>query len=352
VEECRVYDEVLYQVDADIATLVNRVELSDVELQERAHLQEWILAHPVILGPGVEIITSEFDRWQTSAGDPVLDRLDILAVDPTGRIVVAELKRGIAPHTVHMQALNYAAMVSRLTPEDIAELYSVTRNRGGQDVDVDSALTILTTEKLLTAESIRSPRIVLVASDFPPPVTATVVWLNEQGVDISLIRFRSYRLGDGQLVVSFSRLFPVPDVEEFTIGRRTDQPAAAVITPGPPWDEPALRRLAAQANAPTLTLLDLCAAEEASTVTIRDVAERAGCSDASVRAGLAGLTRSLKHPKYGYAQTTWPMTVTVLPGGLASYHMDPDLAAIWRTIRPMPNLAGESDGTQNTQHGA
>ena len=102
----------------------------------------------------------------TSAGDPVLDRLDILAVDPTGRIVVAELKRGIAPHTVHMQALNYAAMVSRLTPQDIAELYSVTRNRGGQDVDADSALTILTTEKLLTAESIRRPRIVLVASDF------------------------------------------------------------------------------------------------------------------------------------------------------------------------------------------
>jgi hypothetical protein len=137
--------------------------------------------------PGAEIITSEFDRWQTSAGDPVLDRLDILAVDPTGRIVVAELKRGIAPHTVHMQALNYAAMVSRLTPQDIAELYSVTRSRGGQDVDADSALTILTTEKLLTAESIRSPRIVLVASDFPPPVTATVVWLNEQGADISLI---------------------------------------------------------------------------------------------------------------------------------------------------------------------
>jgi RecB family endonuclease NucS len=109
-----VYDEVLFEVDANEATLVDRVELSDVELQERAHLQEWILAHPAILGPGVEIIASEFDRWQTSAGDPVLDRLDILAVDPAGRIVVAELKRGIAPHAVHMQALNYAAMVSRL----------------------------------------------------------------------------------------------------------------------------------------------------------------------------------------------------------------------------------------------
>jgi hypothetical protein len=343
VEGC-VYDEVLFRVDADQATLVDRVELSDVELQERAHLQEWILAHPAILGPGVEIITSEFDRWQTSAGDPVLDRLDVLAVDPTGRIVVAELKRGIAPHAVHMQALNYAAMVSRLTALDIAELYSVTRSRRGQDVDADSALTILTTEKLLTAESIRSPRIVLVASEFPPSVTATVVWLNEQGVDISLIRFRSYLLGDGQLVVSFSRLYPVPDVEEFTIGRRADQPAPAASTPGPPWDESAPRRLATQANAPTLTLLDLCAAEEASPVTIRDVAQQAGCTDASVRAGLAGLSMRLKNPKYGYAQTTWPMGVTWLPGGFASYHMHPDLAAIWRAIRQVPEVPAPDEG--------
>jgi hypothetical protein len=82
------------------------------------------------------------------------------------------------------------------------------------------------------------------------------------------------------------------------------------------------------------------------------VAEQAGCSDASVRAGLAGLTRSLKHPKYGYAQTTWPMTVTVLPGGLASYHMDADLAAIWRTIRQVPDLADRNECAQNTQNGA
>jgi RecB family endonuclease NucS len=122
-----VYDEMLFIVDADKATPVDRVDLSDLELRERAHLQEWILANPAVLGPGVEIVTSEYDRWQTAEGDPVLDRLDILGIDPDGRIVVAELKRGMAPHTVHMQAINYAAMVSRLTPDDVAELYSAAR---------------------------------------------------------------------------------------------------------------------------------------------------------------------------------------------------------------------------------
>jgi hypothetical protein len=75
-------------------------------------------------------------------------------------------------------------------------------------MDAASALTILTTERLLTVESIRRPRIVLVASDFPASVTSAVVWLNEQSVDISLIRYRPYGLADGQLVVSFTRLYP------------------------------------------------------------------------------------------------------------------------------------------------
>ncbi len=170
-----VYDEMLLTVNADKATPVDRVDLSELDLREREHLQEWILANPAVLGPDVEIITSEYDRWQTSGGAPVLDRLDILAIDPDGRIVVAELKRGVAPHTVHMQAINYAAMVSRLAPEDIAELYAATHRRAGEDKDTASALTVLTTERLLTAESIRRPRIVLVASDFPASVTSAVV---------------------------------------------------------------------------------------------------------------------------------------------------------------------------------
>lgn len=60
------------------------------------------------------------------------------------------------------------------------------------------------------------------ASSRPPSVTSAVVWLNEQGVDMSLIRYRCFQLNNGQLVVTFSKLFPVPDVEEFTIGKSPD----------------------------------------------------------------------------------------------------------------------------------
>jgi hypothetical protein len=43
-------------------------------------------------------------------------------------LIVAELKREVAPHTIHMQAVNYAAMVSRLTPDDIAQIQGVCQS--------------------------------------------------------------------------------------------------------------------------------------------------------------------------------------------------------------------------------
>jgi len=91
----------------------------------------------------------------------------------------------MAPHTIHMQAVNYAAMVSRLTPDDVAEMYAAHQTSRGHQMDSSSALTELTTLKLVTPKTVRRPRIVLVASDFSASVTNSVVWLREQGVDIS-----------------------------------------------------------------------------------------------------------------------------------------------------------------------
>lgn len=333
------YDEVLFSVSEETAQQVGRVDLADLNLQERKHLQEWVLANPAILGPGVEIITSEFDRWQTSEGAPVADRLDVLAIGGDGRLIVVELKRGAAPHTIHMQAVNYAAMVSRLQPEDVADLLAISRSRMGQQTSRDSALTFLETEKLMTLEGIRKPRIVLIASDFPPSVTASVVWLNEQRVDISLIRFRAYRVADKTLV-SFSRLYPVPDVEEFTIGRRTDVVGSVDDgDSGAPWDEGAFRRLREQGNAATLAMLDLAAAEDAVPFGVKEIASTAGISEASVRGQLAGLTMRLKNPKYGFAQTSSPVDVNWLAGGVASYTMDPQLAAMWRSVNGSEDAA-------------
>lgn len=306
------FDEFLLEIwDDKQSRQVETTNLPSLGLKEREHLQEWVLAHPEMLGPGVAVVTSEFDKWQAASGEPVADRLDVLGLDREGRLVVVELKRDLAPHTVHMQAVNYAAMVSRLTMQDVAELWVAWHSKGGPQLDVESVKADLETNWLLTADSIKSPKIVLVAAAFPASVTASVVWLNEQGVAIDLIRFRPYRLDDGRVLVNFSRTFPVPSVEEFTIGRRQAGAASPVepAGPGAPWDLESLRRLSQQGNDATLAMLDLCAADEANGVSVADIVEQASITYGQVRGQLAGLTMRLKNPNYGFSQTAWPVDI-------------------------------------------
>ena len=240
------FEELLLSVDGSASQAVVQVGLDSLGLREREHLQEWVIAHPSILGPGVRIITTEFDKWESSEGTQVRDRLDVLGVGPDGRPVVVELKRGSAPATIHMQALNYAAMVSRLGVQDLAELLVEHAVRRGEVRQVEAALAELETQFLVTDDTIRNPRVVLIAGSFPASATATVVWLNERGVDVTLIRFRAYIPVSGQNpLVSFSKLFPVPTVEEFTIGRSGLRPSE-VFSDQPedvPWDAEAILRV-------------------------------------------------------------------------------------------------------------
>ncbi|MFJ3662615.1 hypothetical protein ACIPPM_19395 [Streptomyces sp. NPDC090119] len=87
----------LFTVTGETAKPISRTGLAAESLLERQHLQEWVIAHPQVLGESVLVITAEYDRWADTDGVPARDRLDILGLDATGRLVVVELKRGTAP---------------------------------------------------------------------------------------------------------------------------------------------------------------------------------------------------------------------------------------------------------------
>jgi hypothetical protein len=183
-------DEHVFTAAGAQATPATPITLAEAGLTERQHLQEWVIAHPEMLGAGVMIVTLEFDQWRSSTGGQERDRLDILGLDRNGRLVVAELKRDTAPDTVAMQALKYAAMASRFTPEALAtqhERYLVAR--GGTTTSQQEALEALEAHSTygLLPENLAKPRIVLLASSIPPVVTATTVWLTEMSLDISLM---------------------------------------------------------------------------------------------------------------------------------------------------------------------
>ncbi|MCB0960864.1 MAG: MGMT family protein [Acidimicrobiales bacterium] len=218
--------ERVYTVEGSVATPADEISLADAGLKERDDLQEWVIAHPEILGPDVLILTFEFDRWQASSGSRQLDRFDVLGLDPDGRLVIAELKRDKAPDTVEMQAIKYAALVSRFTPDDLVEIHAAFMARNGGAPDLDIALQRIQDHAgELDPEMLQEPRIVLVAGSFPPIVTSTVHWLKRMGIDVTLQTVNAYRVFDGKTVVTVSQLYPLPELEDLLVSPRRAQEA-------------------------------------------------------------------------------------------------------------------------------
>jgi RecB family endonuclease NucS len=72
----------------DKAEKIPAGKFTDLNIWERKHIEQWVDDNPEILGEELLILTSEFDRFVKSS-----DRLDVLALDRVGNLVVIELKR-------------------------------------------------------------------------------------------------------------------------------------------------------------------------------------------------------------------------------------------------------------------
>jgi hypothetical protein len=60
--------ERVFTVTGSAASPAQPISLAEAGLRERSDLQEWVVAHPEILGDGVLVVTFEFDRWQAFSG--------------------------------------------------------------------------------------------------------------------------------------------------------------------------------------------------------------------------------------------------------------------------------------------
>ena len=79
---------------------MTEVEFAQLGFQERRDIQEWVADNPGILGEDLLIIGKEFSGF-----DRTNARLDLLAVDQDGKLVVIELKRDDTGTDAHWQAI-------------------------------------------------------------------------------------------------------------------------------------------------------------------------------------------------------------------------------------------------------
>ena len=97
---------------------IKNISFKEVGLKERNDLQEWIANNPIILGEELLIIQKEFDGFNDTN-----ERLDLLALDKLGNLVIIENKLDDSGKNVVWQAIKYAGYCSSLNKEDIKSIF-------------------------------------------------------------------------------------------------------------------------------------------------------------------------------------------------------------------------------------
>ena len=100
------------------AISLERITFHDLNFEERPHLQEWIAKNTEILGEPLLIIQKEFSDWSDTN-----ERLDLLALDERGNLVIIENKLDDSGRDVVWQALKYVSYCATLTKAEICEMY-------------------------------------------------------------------------------------------------------------------------------------------------------------------------------------------------------------------------------------
>lgn len=210
--------KVMILVVNDNLTIVEKIDPSSfmgLNIWERKHIQEWIRQAPEILGEELLVVSIEFDRFQNSN-----DRLDVLAIDRQGNLVVVELKRDPFSGYADLQAIRYAAMVSSMTIDKLLPYYSNYQKKY-LNIDNPSNETSKTNiQEFVNKDNFQElsikPRIILCSEDFSQEITTTVLWLNQNGLDISCIKIKPHSIGD-KIVIVPSKIIPLQEAKQYLI---------------------------------------------------------------------------------------------------------------------------------------
>ena len=205
----------MYLIDREENQALSVVKKTFFELgfKEREHLQEWICNNPSILGEELLIVQKEFSGFADTS-----ERLDLLALDRNGNLVLIENKLDDSGRDVTWQALKYAAYCSTLTTDEIVGIYQEYLKMLGDDCDAKEKIeTFIDFNHFDDAKLNKNNlRIILVAANFRKEVTATVMWLMKYGIDLKCIKVVPYQ-HNNMVFMSTEQIIPVPDAEEYMI---------------------------------------------------------------------------------------------------------------------------------------
>ena len=207
----------MFRINHASNRIVKLAEVSFAALgfTERNHLQEWLANQPDALGEELLIIQKEFDGF-----DDTRERLDLLAIDKSGNLVIIENKLDDSGRDVVWQALKYASYCSTLSKSQIAEIFQKYLDKSGPGQDAKALICDFLGQEEF-AEVVLNPgndqRLIMVAAQFRKEVTSTVLWLLKHRVFVKCFRATPFKDGS-DLFLTVEQVIPLPEAEELMIG--------------------------------------------------------------------------------------------------------------------------------------
>jgi hypothetical protein len=183
-----------------------------------SQLEAWLIEYPELAGEPLLVLGSQLAEFAEDK-----DRLDVLAVDETGELVLIELKVDESFRVTDLQALAYAgAYASIPTTHLAAVLRSHLQKHGAPDASAELAKEQIA--KFVGVDAFdewqpsRRVRIKLLAPGFPKRVLKTVKWLGDvYAMPIEAIALKLFEDAAGTRHLTVERVLPIPGDDAFDL---------------------------------------------------------------------------------------------------------------------------------------
>ena len=208
----------MYQINksSNNITKLKQCLFNELGFRERENLHEWIAKNPEVLAEDLLIIQKEFDGFNDTN-----ERLDLLALDKDGSLVIIENKLDDTGRDVVWQALKYTSYCSTLSTSQIIKIYQsylnqTSINENAKDLLIEF-LELESEEDLILNKN--DQRIMFVANNYRKEVTSTVLWLINHDIKVKCFKATPYSLND-ELFLQIDQIIPVPETAEFMINMK------------------------------------------------------------------------------------------------------------------------------------
>ena len=198
------------------------IKISKKPLDYEHRLEKWLIDDISILSPDLAVIGSQIIT-------PFGKKIDILAINSVGELVIIELKRDVTYREIIAQVLDYATWIKDLDYEglnailnkygkseykDIEDFFSAKFNKDAEDIDFNS-----------------DHKMIIVGSDIDDSTVRILNYLANEpySVNINAINFNYFKDTDGQEFLAQAFVLPEDSIIEESRSKKRKR-AQSIIT--------------------------------------------------------------------------------------------------------------------------